>query len=144
MQAARRADGRSRRRLERTSRAWVFGDWAAAAARRRVHPQAARRGLRSWAHGAFQHHGQVAGPRRTAHPAASPWGVMRLFPARFSSWSVHPAAPRPLPRRRRRLTSSGPRVAPGMCCPGAKKMLQAPRKTVAPAFQNNPPPSPAT
>lgn len=57
--------------------------------------------------------------------------------------STRPPPDPPL-RRRHRLTSYGSRVAPGTCCPGAKKILQALSKTAAPALQNNPPPFPAT
>lgn len=92
----------------------------------------------------LQHHGQVARLGLTASWTASPRGVMPISPGpSSSSVSTRQVPDPPLPRRLC-LTSSGSQVAPGTCCPGAKKMLQAPRKTAAPALQNNPPPSPAT
>lgn len=82
-------------------------------------------GARSWGARRLQHHGQVARSRRAARQAASPApGVMPLSSAPSSSQSVPP----PASSRRRCLTSSGSRVAQGTRCPGAKKMLQAPKK----------------
>ena len=129
----------------------ICGNWAAAggreerAAPRLAHP--ARRtvpGSRSWAHGAFntmdRSHDRGALPARQPAPRTSSRYPLRgLLPG----VSTRPP-PDPPHKRRHRLTPNGSRVAPGTCCPGAKKILQARSKTVALALQNNPPPFPAT
>lgn len=125
-------------------------DWAAAggreglAAQRRVHPAGhTARGARSSARGAFNTMDRSRD--RGSPPAGQPVpGRHADLPSALFFLSIHPTGSRPASPATPLPHFIWLPSSPGNVLPGAKKMLQAPRKTAAPALQNNPPPSPAT
>ncbi|CAM9930267.1 unnamed protein product [Rangifer tarandus platyrhynchus] len=127
IQAAPRADGAvTQTALPDEPWSGLCGDWAAArgherlAAPRRVHPAGrTARGARSSTHGAFNTMDRSRD--RGARPAQQPASRASCRPHHcrlLPEVSTRPPSNPPLPRRLR-LTSSGSRVAPGTCCPGA-------------------------
>lgn len=127
IQAAPRADGAvTQTALPDEPWSGLCGDWAAArgserlAAPRRVHPAGrTERGARGSTHGAFNTMDRSRDRRARPAQQPAPRASCRPHHCRLlPEVSTRPPSNPPLPRRLR-LTSSGSRVAPGTCCPGA-------------------------